>query len=150
MNGMIACIEDENVQRYGSTCLLRVALADSYSSLIRSSEAIGLCALILRAHYESEPTLFAALSALAAIVSNEHILKKEELDVVLSTMTHFRWSMDIQEQGCRILKSVLPSPYNVEIMAECRERLEATLNRASLAFPDKCVANSTLVLSSIE
>jgi hypothetical protein len=148
INGMLASIDHEQVQKQGCGCLCTLSSDPSNKVQIRSSGGVDAIIFGMRAHYGSEPLQTEACRALSCLAV-DMVATQNEVNAILSAMRSFPASADLQEQACYALRNYLLSPDNALIRSAEPEVTVAMYNAMSACPHHSCCALADEVLAML-
>lgn len=154
INGMLACVNSERVQKQGCGCLCTLSSNSGNKTVIRDSGGVDAIVYAMWAHYTSDALLIEACRALSSLAVNVQtnevmIVTEGETSAMLSAMRRFPQSERLQEYSCLALRNLLLSADNVAILRPQATEVIELVTAASSRFPAKCSERVTQILKSL-
>jgi hypothetical protein len=154
VNGMMANITYEKVQKQACGCLCTLSSASRNKGIIRDYGGVDAIVYAMWAHYSSESLLVEACRALSSlavnVATNEVMIASEgEISAIIAGMRRFPNSERLQEHACVALRNFLLSADNVALIQHQRDELQELVHAAATRYPDLCGDRARQVLQSI-
>jgi len=154
VNGMMANITFEKVQKQACGCLCTLSADSRNKTLIRDFGGVDAIVYAMWAHYSSDSLLIEACRALSSLAvniqTNEVMIATEgEISAIMAAMKRFPNSEHLQEQACAALRNFMLSADNVALVQFQQAEMEELVNAAAARYPQKCGNRARQVLQSI-
>ncbi|KAL3932992.1 MAG: hypothetical protein SGARI_003818, partial [Bacillariaceae sp.] len=154
INGMLANMTDEKVQRQACGCLCTLGTASRTKIRIRNLGGVEAVVYAMWAHYSSEDLLTEACRALSSLAvnveTNEVMLATEgEITAILGAMRRFPNSEKLQEHACVAFRNFMLSADNLPLVEFQKSEVEELMNVAATRFPNRCGDRARQVLQCI-
>jgi len=154
VNGMMANVSVENVQKHACACLRALSSNLQNQRLIHDLYGVNAIVYAMWAHYDSNPVLIEACRALSSLALNVEAnegwdVNEQEIRTIMSSMRRFPNSQELQEHACVALRNFLLSADNVSLVRPHAVELEELIHGAAKRFPDKCSDLASMVLANL-
>ena len=160
IHGMMACIDSGKVQKQACEYLSVLASTNSEHKIaIRDMGGVDAIVYAMWAHNHSDVVLIEACRLFATLAvpvvnqggSEEAPLKISdgEISVILAAMRRFPSSERLQGHACEVLRHVLQSKTNVDVIWPQRSDVEQLISAASSRFPERCSHSSMQILACL-
>jgi probable inactive protein kinase-like protein SgK071 len=154
INGMLANITHEKVQRQACGCLCTLSTSSCTKLMIRNVGGVDAVVYAMWAHYNSEDLLAEACRALSSLAvnveTNEVMLATEgEITAILGAMRRFPNSEKLQEHACVALRNFMLSSDNLPLIKFQKDEVEELMNVAATRYPNRCGDRARQVLQCI-
>ena len=154
INGMMANLHSEKVQKQACGCLAVLSSLSSNKTMIRDLGGLDAIVYAMWTHYKSEEFLIEACRALSELAVNVQtnevmICSEGEVNAIIACMKRFPSSERLQEHSCVAMRNFTLSPDNVRLMKNQSDEIVLLMNEAASSFPDSCGNRATQVIENL-
>jgi hypothetical protein len=154
INGMMANIQDQNVQKQACGCLCTLSSNSENKTLIREVGGVNAIVFSMWAHFDSEALQIEACKALSSLAvnmqTNEVMIASDgEVKAIITAMRLYPESQKLQEHACVALRNFMLSEENSQLMKTHAKELIQVMKHAATRFPNVCHDRANQVLVAL-